>query len=45
LQAKLAAAALNAGDIARANQVIDEGLAAEPTNRALLDLKRRLPAK
>jgi len=44
LQLKLAEAAWRAGDVARANQVIDEGLAAEPDNRALQQLKRRVSA-
>ena len=35
LQVKLAEAALRAGDVARAHQVIDEGLASEPGNRQL----------
>ena len=43
LQLKLAEAAWRAGDVVRANQVIDEGLASEPENRALQQLKRRLP--
>ncbi len=44
LQVKLADAALRAGDIARAHQVIDEGLASEPGNRQLASSsKRRLP--
>jgi tetratricopeptide (TPR) repeat protein len=42
LQVKLADAALRAGDVARASQVIDEGLAAEPSNASLQQLKRRL---
>jgi tetratricopeptide (TPR) repeat protein len=42
LQLKLAEAAWRAGDVTRANQVIDEGLAAEPSNRALQQLKRRV---
>jgi tetratricopeptide (TPR) repeat protein len=45
LQLKLAEAASQAGDLTRANQVIDEGLAAEPGNHALLDLKRRIASK
>jgi len=45
LQVKVAQAAWQAGDLTRASQVIDEGLAAEPANRALLDLKRRIAAK
>jgi tetratricopeptide (TPR) repeat protein len=45
LQLKLAAAAWQAGDAARAHQVIDEALAAEPNNRALQQLKVRLPAR
>jgi tetratricopeptide (TPR) repeat protein len=43
LQLKLADAAWRAGDVARANLVLDEALAAEPDNRALQQLKRRLP--
>ncbi len=43
LQVKLAEAAWKAGDVVRAHQVIDEGLAAEPENRALQLLKRRVP--
>ena len=43
LQVKLADAALRAGDVARAQQVIDDGLAAEPGNPQLEQLKRRLP--
>jgi tetratricopeptide (TPR) repeat protein len=42
LQIKLAEAAWRAGDVARASQVIDEGLASEPDNRTLLQLKRRV---
>lgn len=42
LQARLAEAAWRAGDVARANQVIDEGLAAEPDNRSLQQLRRRI---
>jgi len=42
LQVKLADAAVRAGDVARAHQVVDEGLASEPDNRALQQLKRRL---
>jgi tetratricopeptide (TPR) repeat protein len=42
LQVKLADAALRAGDVARAGQVIDEGLAADPDSRTLQQLKRRL---
>ncbi len=42
LQLKLAEAAWRAGDVARAQQVVDEGLAAEPENRSLLQLKRRI---
>lgn len=44
LQLRLADAAWKSGDLARARQVVDEGLAAEPGNRPLLQLKRRLPA-
>ena len=43
LQLKLADAAWKAGDVTRAHQVVDEGLSAEPDNRALQVLKRRLP--
>jgi tetratricopeptide (TPR) repeat protein len=43
LQLKLADAAWKAGDVARAHQVIDEGLAAEPDNRSLQQLKKRIP--
>lgn len=43
LQVKLADAAWKSGDISRAHQVVDEGLAAEPGNRSLVQLKRRLP--
>ncbi len=43
LQARLAEAALRAGDATRAHQVVDEGLAAEPGNRSLQRLKQRLP--
>jgi len=45
LRARLADAALRAGDVARASQVIDEGLAAEPANRSLQQLKRRIPPR
>jgi len=44
LQMRLADAAWKSGDFARAHRVVDEGLAAEPGNRLLLQLKRRLPA-
>jgi tetratricopeptide (TPR) repeat protein len=43
LQLRLAEAAWRAGDVVRAHQVIDEGLAAEPQNTALQQLKRRIP--
>lgn len=43
LQLKLAEAAWRAGDVARAHQVIDEALSAEPENAALRQMKRRLP--
>lgn len=43
LQVRLAEAAWRAGDAVRANRVIDAGLAAEPTNRALQQLRRRIP--
>jgi tetratricopeptide (TPR) repeat protein len=42
LQVKLAEAAWRAGDAVRARQVIDEGLASEPGNRPLLQLRRRI---
>ena len=42
LSAKLADAAFRAGDVARANQVVDEALASEPENRPLQQLKRRI---
>jgi tetratricopeptide (TPR) repeat protein len=42
LQLKLAEAAWRAGDVRRAHQVIDEGLAAEPENRALRQLQGRI---
>lgn len=43
VQLKLADAAWRAGDVARAHHVLDEGLAAEPDNRSLQQLKRRMP--
>lgn len=43
LQLKLADAAWKAGDVTRAHQVIDDALAAEPDNRPLQQMKRRLP--
>ena len=43
LLARLADAALKAGDVTRARQVVDEGLAAEPNDRPLQAIKRRLP--
>ncbi len=43
LQLRLADAAWKSGDLARAHQVVDEGLAAEPGHRLLSQLKRRLP--
>jgi tetratricopeptide (TPR) repeat protein len=43
LQARLAEAAWRAGDVARAHRVIDEGLATEPSNRSLQQLRRRIP--
>ena len=43
LQVRLAEAAFRAGDVARAHQVVDEGLASEPGNGPLQQLKRRLP--
>ena len=43
LQVKLADAALRAGDAARAQQVIADGLTSEPGNRTLQQLKQRLP--
>jgi len=42
LQLKLAEAAWRAGDVVRANQLIEEGLAAEPENRSFQQLKRRV---
>lgn len=45
LQVKLSDAAWRAGDVARAYQVIDEALASEPGNRALQQMKSRLPAR
>ena len=42
LQVRLAEAAWRAGDVVRAKQVIDEGLASEPDNRSLQQLKRRI---
>lgn len=45
LQLKLAEAAWHAGDITRANQVIDEGLVAEPNNHELQQLKRRVSSR
>jgi tetratricopeptide (TPR) repeat protein len=45
LLARLAEAAWMAGDIPRARQVVDEGLSVEPTNRALLQLKKKLEVK
>ena len=35
----------SAGDVVRAHQVIDDGLASEPGNAALQQLKRRLPVR
>ena len=43
LHARLADAAWKSGDVARAHLVVDEGLAAEPNNRVLQQLKKRLP--
>ena len=43
LQLRLAEAALRAGDVARAHQVVEEGLASEPDNQPLQQFKRRLP--
>jgi tetratricopeptide (TPR) repeat protein len=42
LQVKLAEAAWRAGDVVRAHHVIDEGLASEPDNQTLQQLKRRI---
>jgi Tfp pilus assembly protein PilF len=42
LQVKLAEAAWRAGDAVRANQVIDDALAAEPDNTTLQQIKRRV---
>jgi tetratricopeptide (TPR) repeat protein len=44
LQLRLAEAAWRAGDVVRANQVIDEGLVSEPENRRLQQLKRKVTA-
>lgn len=44
LQVKLADAALRAGDVMRASQVVDEALASEPGNRSLQQMKRRITA-
>lgn len=41
---RLADAAWKSGDVARAHQAVDDGLAAEPGNRLLAQMKRRLPA-
>lgn len=43
LQVRLADAAWRAGDAARAHRVIEEGLATEPGNRSLQQLRRRIP--
>lgn len=43
LQVRLADATLKSGDLARARIAIDEGLAADPGNRQLMQLKQRLP--
>lgn len=43
LHLKLAEAAWRAGDVVRAHQVIDEGLASEPENGPLQQLRRRIP--
>ena len=43
LQLRLADAAWKSGDLVRAHQVVDEALAAEPGNRLLTQMKRRLP--
>ena len=43
LQLRLADAAWKSGDLVRAHQVVDEALAAEPGNRLLAQMKRRLP--
>jgi tetratricopeptide (TPR) repeat protein len=43
LQLRLADAAWRAGDVSRAHQVVDEGLASDPANRPLQQFKRRLP--
>jgi len=43
LQLKLAEAAWRAGDVARAHQVLDEALSAEPEDPSLRQMKRRLP--
>ena len=43
LQLRLAEAVWKSGDTARAHQVLDEALAADPANRLLTQMKRRLP--
>ena len=43
LQLRLADAAWKSGDLPRAHQVVDEALAADPANRLLQQMKRRLP--
>jgi tetratricopeptide (TPR) repeat protein len=45
LQLRLAEAAWRSGDTARAHQVLDEALAADPGNRLLTQMKRRLPSE
>lgn len=45
LRLRLADAAWKAGDVVRAHRVVDEGLAQSPSDRALLQLRRRLPAR
>lgn len=43
LRLRLADAAWKSGDVPRARQVVDEALAADPANRLLQQMKRRLP--
>ena len=42
---RLADAALKSGDLARARHAIDEGLAADPGSRPLLQMQQRLPVE
>ena len=43
LQLRLADAAWKSGDTARAHRAVDQGLAADPGHRRLMQMKRRLP--